>query len=190
MESDRFDVVTRAISSSGSRRTLAGLLGFGILATPVLADARKNRKNRNNHNNRKKNRKRGNVVFNDFGCANVGGYCTANEHCCSGLCAGKQGKKACQAHDTGGCPSVSKPCDNEELCTTSTGEEGFCLSTTGHGGYCYAEARCFVCKTDVDCIPVCGPQAACISCLGSSICESTGNTGCVGPTEGGCGAPV
>ncbi len=156
----------------------AGLgLGFVGLADP--GEAKKKRK-------RKKRKKK--VTFNEFGCVNVGRFCKTSDHCCSGICVGKKGKKTCQAHDAGSCQGESSEdrcLDVEVNCVTGAGIDGFCVRTTGSAGYCEGTLGCFACTKDADCIPFCGPQAACIVCTGCAADVGT-DTACVGPGNNSC----
>jgi hypothetical protein len=175
MDLERFDHLTRAVSSVLSRRTLAGALGLGALSLPLLTDAKKKRK------------KKKKVKFNDFGCVNVGGFCKNNSQCCSNICSGKKGKKKCKGHDASTCQpgQVSETCGGAAnvFCTSSGGDMGACFTTTGGAGYCEASGTCADCKKDADCIAVCGPQAACIPCADCDLFE----TACVGPSVDSCG---
>jgi hypothetical protein len=175
MESDRFDGLTRSVSTVLSRRTLAGALGLGALVLPGPVAAKK------------KHKKKKKPKFNDFGCVNVGGFCKNSGQCCSGICQGKKGKAKCQAHDQSTCQpgqSIGDCGGTDVPCTTSTGGDGLCFTTTGNAGYCEVSGNCFACKKDADCVSVCGPQAACIVC--ELECAATGGTGCVGPSEDSC----
>jgi len=175
MDTDRFDRLSRGVAHVLPRRAVAGIFSFGALALPGLVDARKKKR---------KNKKQ--IKRNEFGCVNVGNFCKSDDQCCSGICAGKQGKKRCRAHDSGGCQAGQDLCGGADVrCTTGTGEAGFCLRTTGNAGYCFASGRCITpsCQKDADCQEVCGLQAACIVCEGD--CQS-GRTVCVGPSEGSC----
>jgi hypothetical protein len=171
----RFDSLIRTASSLLSRRALAGVLAIGALTLPGLADA-------------KKKRKRKKVKRNAFGCVNVGGFCKNDNHCCSGICAGRKDKKRCQAHDQSTCQAglTSLVCGGESnlSCTTSGSDPGLCLNTTGNAGYCFASGDCFACTKDADCEPVCGPGAACIDC--AETCAGRGGTFCAGAVADSC----
>jgi hypothetical protein len=179
MDSDRFDGLTRSLSTLLSRRTLAGGLGLGVATLPVLAEAKK--KHKHTHKKKKK------AKFNDFGCVNVGDFCKNDDQCCSGICEGKK----CQAHDTSSCLAgdFELVCGGVDvLCVASDGGDGFCDTTTGKAGYCRVEGHCFDCTKDADCVPFCGPHAACIVC--EPLCRHGGDTtSCVGPAAGSCTFP-
>jgi hypothetical protein len=167
--------LTRVFSYVVSRRGMVGATGLATLALPVLTEAKKM------HRHKKKSVKR-----NEFGCVNVGSHCKSSDQCCSGICQGKQGKKTCQAHHTGGCSGELHACAGDLVpCVTATDENGVCARTTGNAGYCLVLASnfCAACTRDSDCQARCGPQAACIVC--ESECEPNG-TGCVGPSGVSC----
>jgi hypothetical protein len=114
---------------------------------------------------RGKTRKRRQAPINEFGCRNVGVGCTNASQCCSGVCSGKRGKKRCQAHDTGGCELAQDSCSGTNFaCTTTTGNPGFCHVTTGNAPYCALDGVDAECTKDADCVPFCGPLAACAVC--------------------------
>jgi hypothetical protein len=172
----RFDAMTRLLATGSSRRALALLAaGLGVLSTQTLpTSAKKNKKPKPN----------------EFGCLNVGQKCRGNDSkCCSGLCEGKKpkhGKKdksRCVGHDESTCLAGQQTeCSESQgaQCTTSAGTHGGCQTTTGNAAYCadLGARKCVVCQRDVDCQALCGPQAACIQCLG---CSTSGGTACVGP---------
>jgi hypothetical protein len=176
VETDRFDRLARAISTVLSRRRLTGVLGLGALALPGVVDAKK-------HKHKKKKIKR-----NGFGCVDVGGFCQNGGQCCSGICQGKKGKKTCQAHDEGGCQADEDFCVGVAGdCTTGTGDSGLCSRTTGDASFCGAAGICTDCAKDADCLPFCGPQAACIVC---AECHAQGFlTACFGPSIASCAMP-
>jgi hypothetical protein len=172
VETDRFDSLTRIVSTVLSRRTVAGVLSVGALALPGLTDAKKKHK----HKKKKK------VKFNDFGCVNVGNFCKNSGQCCSGICQGKKGKKKCQAHDQSTCQTGQNlgECGGSAnvTCTSTAGTAGVCLTTTGQGEFCADEAVCFVCATDADCRVLCDTNAACIACP-ACVGLQPGNVGTV-----------
>jgi hypothetical protein len=184
MDSDRFDGLTRSVSTLLSRRTLAGVLGLGALAVPTRTEAKK-------HTHKKKKPK-----FNDFGCVNAGNFCQNSGQCCSGICQGQKGKKKCQAHDQSTCQSGQQEegCGPDGggvtvPCVSSTGDDGICETTTGKAGYCSADGQCFDCTKDADCVAFCGPQAACIVCADCVVQVGT-ETACVGPRLDVCNFPM
>lgn len=194
MNQNHSDALTRTLGSMPSRREvlrgLAGVgLGLGWLRPPAIADAKKKRK----HKKRKPKAKP-----NAYGCLEVGDACTNADQCCSGICAGKKGKKRCRAHGTGTCnqelpglcsnvPTVA-PCNGSASC--------FCLSTTANSSFCaqLGDRLCADCQKDADCealgLP---PGSACLPTTGilcATDCPETGmaclppcGTEMPGPTE-------
>lgn len=185
MNQNRFDALTRILSSVPSRRhLLRGLasagLGFVLGAVPLsgIAEAKKKRKHKKKGKKRKPK-----VKFNAFGCVNVGRLCKDASQCCSGICEGEPGQKTCVAHDTGGCPAgvdelgCGDP-GTDVPCTSSTGKtEGYaCNTTTGNAAFCAFSSDCFPCRKDAECqeqFPL--SQIACIRC---TACPETGGTAC------------
>jgi hypothetical protein len=174
----RLDALTRAVSSVLSRRGLAGALGLGLLAPAAVVDARKK------HKHKKKQK----AKFNDFGCVDVGDFCKNDGQCCSGICEGKK----CQAHDVNGCQTGQREtfCGGgaDSRCTSADGSGGFCDTTTGNAGYCARTVTCAVCKKDADCVPFCGPRAACLPCPGEPCIGFGVSTACAS-TAGDCNFP-
>jgi hypothetical protein len=184
MDQHRMLTLTRALARVPSRRdVLRGLIGPGLgLGSFRLSNVAGTK-------NRGKRKKK--ITRNAFGCVSVGGFCKSSEQCCSGICQGKKGKKTCRAHDTGGCQGEAgqdRCLDVKINCVTGIGIDGFCVRTTGNAGYCEGALRCFACTKDADCIPFCGPQAACIVCSGCTDQVGT-DTACVGPSNGSCEFP-
>lgn len=177
MDTDRFDTWTRSLSHARSRRAVMGALGLGALGLPGLAGARK-----------RKRKKRKNVTFNEFGCVAVNSFCQNADQCCSGICRGKKGKKRCAAHGSSSCQAGEREAScggNSGFCVTSSGyPDGVCNTTTGNAAYCQGAGGCAICNKDADCVPFCGPQAACVVCAG---CDS--GTVCSGPEPGSCAIP-
>ena len=127
------------------------------------------------------------VKRNAFGCVDVGRFCRRGGQCCSGICAGKKGRKRCRAHnadvcrggDANGFCKVGAP---DVDCTTATGKTGLCQTTTGKAGFCNWAGECAECTKDEECVAVCGAGAACLVCAG---CPE--GTSCASPDE--CVAP-
>jgi hypothetical protein len=177
MDAARFDALARTLGDGASRRMVLGgvltTLGLGTLPAGETAKAK----------NRRQQLKR-----NQFGCVNVGGKCRGKaSNCCSGICQGKKPKRGerdksrCVGHDAATCLPGQTACDGTGgfvPCTTSAGEAGDCYTTTGNAAYCSTSTACVSCRTDVDCRPFCGPQAACTPCAVG--CEQTGGTACSG----------
>lgn len=182
MNDGTFDRLTSRLSRLVSRRATVG--GLAALLAPSLGDARKKRRRK-----RKKPHKKGKVVFNAFGCVDVGQFCQTNDQCCSGICQGKKGKKTCQAHDQSTCLAGQSDgfCSGlvgEVGCVTNTADDGVCLTTTGNAPYCAISGGCFPCATDADCVPYCGAEAACIICPAN--CADAEGTMCAAPISGAC----
>lgn len=165
MDATRFDHWIRTLSTPSSRRRmLSGFLLGAITARFAIEEA---------------------AAGPD--CKNVGKKCKKAKDCCSGVCKGKKGKKKCKAHDTGGCQAgqTFTGCGGTTvMCTTSAAAQGGCITTTGNAGYCSATTNCFSCQRDADCVPFCGPQAACVTC--ATNCAYTGGTACAGTSPNSC----
>jgi hypothetical protein len=156
MDTDRFDDLTCAISTLLSRRALAAALGLGTLGLSDRVDAKKKR--------RKRKRK---IERNDFGCVDIGNFCTKAKQCCSNICKWRKGKKTCRAHDAADCQAGQHDvnCGGADVgCTGSLGNLGVCETTTGNAPYCASSVCAVECRTDADCQSVCGPRAACLTC--------------------------
>jgi hypothetical protein len=180
MDHDRFDDITRFLTTFPSRRMLlrgsvAAVIGLTAGWVPGGPDAKKKQ--------RKRKRK---PELNAYGCVDVGKPCRGNDGlCCSGVCDGtkpRNGKKdrsRCVAHDTGGClAGLQEPfCGGTDVPCLISGNTGFCNTTTGNAGFCTSDTECFACTKDADCIPFCGPHAACIVCGN----ECAIGTACTGP---------
>jgi len=185
MNHRQFDGLLRALPT-GSRRGLLAALAGG-----VLASRQSNRAEAGKRKKRKKRKKRqAPLQLNAFGCVDVGKACQGNDtNCCSGICAGKKPKlgekdtSRCVAHNESTCLAGQHPvaCGGAATvtCTTTGQAEGACVTTTGNAPYCFAGGGvCFQCTKDTDCIPFCGPPAACVRC--ASDCPETGGAVCVG----------
>jgi hypothetical protein len=123
VDTDRFDRLSRAISSLLTRRNLAGVLGLGIVALPGLIDARKKRKHKKK------------VKKNKFGCVDGANVPCTSADGLDGTCFTRTGKSAfclTNAHCV--------PCQKDADCVPLCGEtaacvvcEAFCPST---GTFC------------------------------------------------------
>ena len=159
METHHFDALTKVLGNWSTRRSALTLFAPLVLSTRRDAAEAKKRNRRN-----KKKRKKA-PPFNQFGCLDVGKRCRKAKHCCSGICAGPEGKERCKAHDVSGCPVAEVGICLNGSCTTSNGDAGFCMPTTGNAGYCGADSSpCVACDKDADCRARCGSGAACITC--------------------------
>jgi hypothetical protein len=178
MDGMKLDGMVRSLTDT--RRSLLGgalALAGGWLGIDTT-DAKKRRKRKP----RKKLKQRA-AAPNAFGCIDVGELCQNAAQCCSGICAGKKGKRTCRAHDVGDCRAGAEPdiCGVADIaCTTDGGKSGACGTTTGNAGYCLRSGDCYACRTDWDCQRAgggnLGPTAACIQCFG---CTDHGGTACV-----------
>jgi hypothetical protein len=201
MDARRFDHLTRSLSAATSRRAILPTLEAGAFGLAMPSHLRQVAIAKQDKKGRKKKKK---LVFNQFGCIDVGGKCRGNDaNCCSGLCEGKKPKKGkkdksrCVAHDTGtGCVAgqqspfcqgvMPAALDSEGMlgqCTTSTGVAGVCQTTTGNAPYCQRDRACMRCTKDTECEVVCGPGAVCGLCDG---CVLNGGTACFGPASSAC----
>ena len=169
MDAERFDSLARVLHDARSRRgALAVLLGgtLGLLGRAETV-AKKKRKRKNKGRKPKPNA---------FGCFNVGATCKTEEQCCSGICEGKKGKRACRAHNTDGCTAQFDGC--QTLVSACHGS-GFCFRTTGNASFCGGPGgTCMDCAKDVDCEPTHGPGATCVVCVGCSGENGSEGTGC------------
>ncbi len=138
---------------------------------------------------RRKHRNTVTIKRNTFGCVNVGNACKRSGQCCSGICTGKQGKQRCRAHDQSTCqPGPVCNAGDDVPCLTVAGDVGTCLTTTGRAGYCSGGGGCFACTRDTDCVPICGPQAACLACPDCIPSDGT-QTVYAGPRADSCQFP-
>ncbi len=165
--------VTRALTAMPSRReVLRGLtgagLGLGLSRFPASVGAKKKRRRKRPEKKPKPNR---------FGCLSVGDPCKRIEQCCSGVCAGKKGKKTCRAHDTGTCkqegpeicsidPPPALTCNNDNTCR--------CFRTTAGSIVCAQfinnELNCADCARDDDCVAEGFPPGTVCAPLSVGIC--------------------
>lgn len=185
MKRVRAETLVRGLADAMSRRGFMGGLATVLSLAPVPVsgtDAKKRKK--------RKNKKK--IKRNAFGCVNVGGFCENAGQCCSSICEGKKGKKSCQAHDTSTCQPGQQEafCGGAEdvNCPTLDGAEGFCEVTTGNAPYCFGDGACFPCSKDADCVPFCGPGAACLAC-GGCLEENGAQTLCAAPVNSACTFP-
>jgi hypothetical protein len=188
MNSHRLNDLIRSLRGKPSRRDLVAGLGGGVFGLRLTQLPHATNAKRKRRRKKGKTPKRDGTV-NEFGCVNVGDVCTSHEQCCSGICLGKKGQAAtCRQHDQGTCQAGQDMCGRgDATCTTGDGRPGKCTRTTGNGSFCYdGEGQCFTCARDADCVPLCGPRAACIVC--DLFCGETKGTACVG-LAGSCTFP-
>lgn len=182
MDARRFDQLTRHLLGARTRRAVFGGIAALSLAGPLglSHDASEAKKRRRKRKKRKPKPMQDAAPPNAFGCINVGDLCQSADQCCSGICEGKQGKRTCRAHGSGGCQAaeICNVFDAEGIpCTTGSGVLGRCGTTTGNAGYCVGAGDCRPCTRDADCHAICGPQAACVQC--AEACNV--GTVCAGP---------
>ncbi len=173
MNGPRFDSLVRSLH--GSRRALlAGGIAVSAswLGAPAIDARNKNKKRKNDRPKPKPN---------EFGCLEVGDPCKSEDQCCSGVCDGKKGKRACRAHDTGTCKQDGQlvPCNNRTTCG--------CFRTTAGSDICselFGPSACAACQRDADCEALGFPAGS--ACGPSPIPCDTGAMACFVP----CGAQV
>ena len=152
MDSTRFDALAQSFANS-RRSLLAGCLALGAGRIGGSAIEAKSKK-------RKHKKKPKKASANEYGCLDVGAPCQNADQCCSGICDGTKGKRACRAHDTGTCKQDGQlaPCNNRTNCG--------CFTTTGGSDVCaelFPPSSCAVCRRDADCEALGFPQgSACI----------------------------
>jgi hypothetical protein len=173
LDLNRFEAVTRSLTSVPSRRDLLrGLvsvgLGLGAVRITSVVDAKKKRKKR----------KPKKPKPNEFGCLEVGDPCQTEEQCCSGICDGKKGKRKCRAHDTETCEQ-----DRPGYCEAGNpylalchGGDANCFRTTAGSKVCSHNLLCADCRRDADCEALgyppgtaCAPLGGDYSC--ADVCE-------------------
>jgi hypothetical protein len=203
MDADRFDALSRALSSPGSRRsTLSALLGALLGgALPVLVpDALAARKEKGKRRATRKDRQQaaesegGEVRASDVGAA---GHCLppgqkkcfAGTDCCSGRCKIKKkkclgclkGTEYCAAQEacvapgtcTTSCPTGTADCDDDGVCETDT------TTSEQHCGGCNQP-----CDSNQTCVNgVCTGSSTCaFPCSGDKVCDESRGF-CVCPAE-------
>lgn len=177
MDDAHLDALARFLAVGHSRRVVTGYLGGlalpGSLGRAAIAGAK----------GKKAKRKRKPLALNEFGCVSVGRACRGKDSvCCSGRCQGKKpgpgqrDRRRCVAHDTGGCSGSDRVCPSVP-CTTTIGHAGGCTTTTGNAPYCADVVTNTPCTRDVDCVPFCGPLAACY------VCSGVAGGRCAGPGD-------
>jgi hypothetical protein len=180
MDADRFDRLTRSLNASPSRRRfLGGLIAVRVLSATRIPDTVQAK--RKKKKNKKKKQK---LVFNTFGCVDVGKACRGDSaNCCSGICEGtapkkgKQDTSRCLPHNAGVCQAGDDFCQGT---TVNCGSPGVCVRTTGNGSFCGKAATCTVCSKDTDCDEAeFGPGAACIVCVNCDGVNGSSGTACM-----------
>jgi hypothetical protein len=149
-----------------------------MLHIPAMADAKKKRK-------RKKRSPK--ATPNQYGCLEIGDSCKSADQCCSGICDGKKGKRACRAHGAGTCKPQPGVCTNPDpgLGTCNNNNFCYCHRTTANSIYCADQehTECADCRKDADCVALgYPPGSACIP-YSEGICSGACESGmaCVVP---------
>jgi hypothetical protein len=161
MDGPRFDVLTRRLNTTGSRRVALRLLAAGPLGVALALPEH-------------------GAGATHFGCKHKGRRCSTPDQCCSGICR----KRRCRAHHVGSCQR------GKDTCTASTGnafcgESGACecYVTTGGARFCGRDTTAFCPDSDA-CArdPDCGAGNACVTvgtdCTG---CTNSPETFCIEP---------
>lgn len=167
MDTHPIDRAARIVGSNTSRRG-ALMLGLALLLTTNTV-AKKKRK-------RKGNKQRGGqtspppvvpppLVFNEFGCVNVGLSCNGDGgNCCSGICngpapiPGQPDTSRCVAHHVSTCQPGQDAITGEAVwCNDDfpgSWASGYCYMTTGNASFCgRVPSGRLPCKKDSECIP-------------------------------------
>ena len=171
MEAERFDTLTRAWSSSASRRAAVRFLGvrvLGIVLTLFMTGTAR-------------------ATHTAGDCLHNGVRCTAGTDCCSGWCKRKRGsrKKFCRATPDQGictveqntCVTSSDDCDaaGTAACTCYVTTRGFSFCAQNEG-----PLACLDCTSDADCEdrdPEGQAGDRCVQCL--VACPETNNRACL-----------
>lgn len=111
MDANRFDDLTRSLTTQPSRRRVVRGIAAAALAQATLLGpgssteaARKRRRNKNR------------IKTNKYGCVDVGEKCYGKDgKCCSGICAGEGNRSKCAAHNEGGCTRDDSSCPEPSL---------------------------------------------------------------------------
>jgi hypothetical protein len=165
MDADRFDALSRLLSSARSRRailsTVLGALAGGAITAehaPVAAAKRR----------RTSSRRQGEDITtrSHTGCVHAGLACTANSQCCTGRCL--TGKVCSCDRSTNLCPKAKNPCK-----TIVCNAEGRCVTKNRvAGAVCSSDGT--VCTKDI-----CDGQGTCThppdTAKNGTGCESDGN---------------
>jgi hypothetical protein len=189
MDGTQFDALSRSLTQS--RRSLLGgalALAGGWLGV-ANTEARNKRKKKGKHRKKPKQ-----LVFNQYGCVDVGQPCRGDStNCCSGICEGvaprkgKPDQSRCVAHNASICtPTLNMCSTGSDSTCNAINTNTHCTVTTGNAGFCadftFGAARhCRECARDTDCQAEFGAGVACVVFTGicSEYCPATGGTACM-----------
>jgi hypothetical protein len=165
MNVDRFDLLTRTLSNTLSRRGL--LRGLAMVSSFVALHG-------SGELGARAKGKKSKLKRNQYGCVNVGGACRGKDSvCCSGICEGKKPKKGekdkstCVAHHTSTCTAAHRACTgNPQPSCNPDHPQAICYRTTGQAGFCGLDVipGCIPCRKDADCHQQLSEGAACVVC--------------------------
>lgn len=184
MDADRFDALTRSLTSpeTSRRRLLTGLAGsaLGALAVALgVADA----------------------GATHTGCRHPGKPCVRNGQCCSGRCSSR-GVCLCPSGTTrvggrceligGSCPAGANTCTIVDVRCGTSGGNCACYEDRALTSRCLDGANfvCVNCRRNSDCEASTGVGSACIPLIGDCATACATATACVGPCAGATSASV
>jgi hypothetical protein len=196
MDGPQFDRLALLVTTAQTRRRAVIRLLGGVAAGSVLAPLGFGGAVAKKHKHQKKTK----IKRNDFGCVNVDNACKNGGQCCSGICAGKKGKKRCQAHNEGGCTVERNFCVTGSalsLCGPDVPDPDICLATSGNAAFCASlkgfitEVNCQLCRTDKDCANLGFPSgSACVIFTGPACAKATDCNGINGSSGTMCLPPA
>jgi hypothetical protein len=169
MDSDRFNDLTRSISTLLSRRSYAAALGMSASALPGLVAAKKH----HIHKHKKHHPPPGCVPdcqhkdCGEDGCGGSCGDCPEGRSCQQGVCVCPSGQRDCQ----GACIPVGRCCDDSECPTGAACCGEVCVDVTHDTTHCGS------------CDVTCPPEQI---CAGARCCQGRGS-GCTGVPNNCCG---
>lgn len=152
----RLDWLRNTLLGLPSRRdVLRGIAATGIGLVSVAVPASAGAKPKQQRKRRKPGQRP--AKPNRYGCRKVDDSCRRHRQCCSGVCAGKRGRKRCRRHGAGTC-SQTRPalCEAASQLTTlcNNSSNCACVRTTSGSAYCgsLVTSSCVPCKRDADCV--------------------------------------
>jgi hypothetical protein len=196
MDAERFDTLTRFISSRTSRRVTVGLVATGLLAITVPeAETKAVRCSETTpcpgcYRCKKHKCKKNNGASCTGGTCQKGSCrCTGAGFSCTDVALCCQQEQACLAESCGACPESPDPCTSGPECGRTTADNPQCFCVTSVEGTTTCSSifatldQVAECTTDDDCTDVLGPgvEAVCVNapCLGLGFEKVCLNTGCV-----------